>query len=209
MVRDTLGETQMGKDIDKEFEEQLGRPTTYTPPIEEAPPVRATSFDQIINSDPKETPLSWKDTNPKDKVATNRLNLALTTGALEAFASLGMTEGDAKYGGFNYMSMGVSVMTYIAAMKRHITKFEAGEWADPKTHVPHLASMAADLDIMINGFLEGTINDDRPPVQPGLIKFLADSEEIVEHLYSNFNNPEAVRWTQKMLEPKHAQNDNS
>lgn len=139
----------------------------------------------------------FKDTNPKSKAATNRLPLSLVPGSLDAFVSLGMCEGDAKYGGYNFRVKGVRVSTYLDALKRHIARFEAGEWADPETKVPHLASMGADVAIIIDGFVQENIYDDRPPAQPGLLKFLEESKSTVEHLYETFNNDENPRMTEK------------
>lgn len=139
---------------------------------------------------------NFKDTNPKSKAATYRLPLSLVPGSFIAYTCLGMTEGDAKYGGYNFRVKGVKVSTYIDALKRHIERFEAGEWIDPETHVPHLASMGADVAIIVDGFVQGNINDDRPPAQPGFLKFLDESKAVIKHLYDTFNNEANPRMTE-------------
>lgn len=145
---------------------------------------------------PKHHSIDFKDTNPKSKAATTRLDLSLVPDAGRVFAALAFTEGDAKYGGFNFRELGVKVSTYIGAAERHEVRFNAGEWADPKTGVPHISSILACWIIIADGFLQENINDDRPPTQPELLKFLADAESIVELLYKEFNNEENIRRTE-------------
>src|SRR5574341_2361077 len=114
---------------------------------------------------PSTTPKKYADmkpTNPKDRAATYRVDLSLLPTAAQVYGSLAMTEGDCKYGGYNFREAGVSVCTYIVAMKRHIEKFENGEFSDPKTKVPHLGSIIACAGIIADGFVQGNIIDDRP-----------------------------------------------
>jgi hypothetical protein len=126
-----------------------------------------------------------KDTNPKDAAATTRLDLSLFPASARAYGALAMTEGDLKYGGYNYRTAGVQVSVYYAALNRHMDKFFNGEWADPKTRVPHLANALACVAVLIDAFEQGNVNDDRPPVQDtsGL---LAGMEELVAHLQRIF-----------------------
>lgn len=104
-----------------------------------------------------------KDTNPKDAAATTRLDLSLFPDTAAAYGALALTEGDLKYGGYNYRVKGISVSTYIAALRRHTAKYFNGEWADPFTDIPHLASMLACVAIIIDCHEKGILNDDRPP----------------------------------------------
>lgn len=104
-----------------------------------------------------------KDTNPKDKVATTRLDLSLFPATAKAYGALAMTEGDLKYGGYNYRTAGVKASVYYAAANRHLDKWFNGEWADQKTEVPHLASALACIGVLIDAIECGKMNDDRPP----------------------------------------------
>ncbi len=126
-----------------------------------------------------------KDTNPKDAAATARLDLSLFPASARAYGALAMTEGDLKYGGYNYRTAGVQVSVYYAALNRHMDKFFNGEWAPADTQVPHLASALACVAVLIDSFEQGNVNDDRPPVQDyqGL---LAAFEENVAHLQKIF-----------------------
>lgn len=104
-----------------------------------------------------------KATNPKDRAATARLDLSLFPMTALAYGALGMTEGDCKYGGYNYRVGGVLCSVYIAACGRHLAKYYNGEWADKKTGVPHLASALACVAIIIDAHECGALRDDRPP----------------------------------------------
>ncbi len=61
-------------------------------------------------------------------------------------------------------------------------RYVNGEWADPKTRVPHLASVAACTAILIDGHVTETIVDDRPP-SVDLSAEIALAEEIIAHVY--------------------------
>jgi hypothetical protein len=126
-----------------------------------------------------------KPSNPKDRAAIHRLDMSLFPMSALAYGALAMTEGDCKYGGYNFRPAGVSVNTYVAGLLRHLAKFYNGEWDDAKTSVPHLASMLACVAIIVDGFEHGNIVDDRPPVQDtsGL---LTKFQSVVEHLHRIF-----------------------
>jgi hypothetical protein len=139
-----------------------------------------------------------KPTNPKDAAATTRLDLSLFPTSAVAYGALAMTEGDLKYGGYNYRDAGVCVSIYKAALDRHMAKFYNGEWADPKTKVPHLANALACVAVLIDGFEQGNVNDDRPPVQGSEIydRF----QGIVAHLQEIFPR-KAARYRATPLVP--------
>lgn len=126
-----------------------------------------------------------KPTNPKDAAATSRLDISLYPQSAICYGSLGMTEGDYKYGGYNFREAGVNVSVYISALFRHALKYYNGEWADKKTKVPHLASMNACTAILIDGHVQGNITDDRPPAVD-MAELLDEMQEIVTHLQTIF-----------------------
>lgn len=136
----------------------------------------------------------FKATNPKDRLATNRLDLSLFPDTAVCYGALGMTEGDSKYGGYNYRVGGVLFSVYYAAARRHLAKCFNGEWADKKTKVPHLASALACVAILIDAHECGVLRDDRPP-KADLDKLLADAEELVLALHTLFPNGPA-RYTE-------------
>jgi hypothetical protein len=125
--------------------------------------------------------LQTKDSNPKSAAATTRLDVSLFPQTAIAYGALGMTEGDYKYRGYNYRKDGVRVSTYISALNRHMFKFYNGEDADQTTGVPHLASMIACIAILIDGFVQENITDDRPP-SVDVAGLLEECSGIVENL---------------------------
>lgn len=128
-----------------------------------------------------------KDTNPKDRMATTRLDLSLFPATARAYGALAMTEGDLKYGGYNYRVIGVKASVYYAAANRHLDKWFNGEWIDPKTGVPHLASALACIGILIDAIECEKLNDDRPP-KCNMTTLLNDMEHKVAHLQKLFPN---------------------
>lgn len=104
-----------------------------------------------------------KPTNPKDAAATTRLDLSLFPATARAYGALALTEGDLKYGGFNWRDAGVMASIYYAACGRHLDKWFNGEESDPTTGVPHLANAIACLAVLIDAVEKGNLNDDRPP----------------------------------------------
>lgn len=150
---------------------------------------RKEEEDKILYQSPPRKP-ETKSSNPKDRAATARLDISLFPQSAIIYGALGMTEGHCKYGGYNYRAVGVSVSTYIAALKRHTFKFYNGQWADPETGVPELASMLSCVAIIIDGFTQGNIIDDRPQNQE-IGKLLKEFEGKVKFLQQLFpNGPE-------------------
>lgn len=137
-------------------------------------------------------------TNPKDRCASNRIDLSLFPPSARAYGALGMTEGDLKYGGYNYRVAGVKASVYYAAAGRHLDRWFNGEDVDPKTKVPHLASALACIAILIDGTEQGNLNDDRPPEQPS--DLYERLESAVGHLRSTFPRA-SQRYTNAFTEP--------
>jgi hypothetical protein len=126
-----------------------------------------------------------KPTNPKDRIATNRLDLSLFPDTAVIYGALGMTEGDCKYGGYNYRVAGVLASVYYAAARRHLSKWFNGQDIDPKTKVPHLASALSCLAVLVDAIECNALKDDRPP-RVDLDALLTKLEENVEHLHKTF-----------------------
>lgn len=135
--------------------------------------------------------------NPKDIIGQTKLSLDLVPDSLVTYAALAFTEGALKYGRYNWRITGVRVSVYISALRRHISKYMAGEWADPDTQVPHLASALACIGIILDAQLSGKLNDDRPPTQ-WIFNNLLDEKgkEILAHLKELYKdkNPHQYTW---------------
>jgi hypothetical protein len=126
-----------------------------------------------------------KPTNPKDAIAVTKLPLHLVPSTVPIYAALAFAEGAAKYGAFNWRAAGVRDSVYRSALERHLFKYANGEWADPKTGVPHLASIIACAGIILDAKLCGKLTDDRPPPAP--VSALVDAmEEDVRRIFGMF-----------------------
>lgn len=109
--------------------------------------------------------------------------MGIVPASVTAYASLAWLEGKVKYGGVNWRNAGVRASIYLDAMQRHFAKYnDGGEWADPETHVPHLASIIACAGIILDAQLAGKLTDDRPKSQPELPKLIDELSEVVAHL---------------------------
>ena len=126
-----------------------------------------------------------KPTNPKDRAATNRLDLSLFPATARAYGALGMVEGDCKYGGYNYRVGGVLASVYYAAAGRHLDKWFNGEECDFKSGVPHLASAIACIAVLVDAVECGVLKDDRPP-SVDMADLLNRFEQKVKHLHAIF-----------------------
>lgn len=137
---------------------------------------------------------SNKDTNPKDAIANNKAQLHLVPDSLNVYASLSFTEGAAKYGAYNWRVAGVRASVYKSAAERHLSKYWNGEWADPHTGVPHLASVIACCAIILDAGLCNKLTDDRPPRAdiPGLMD---EVEDAVAHIRKTFAHKNPHHYT--------------
>lgn len=122
-----------------------------------------------------------KPTNPKDMAVINKLDLSLVPPSAIAYLALAFTEGDVKYGGFNWREAGVLASVYDGALLRHRGQWKDGEWADQKTKVPHLASVMACCAIILDAERCGKLKDDRPP-KLDFTKLLDELVDIAKHL---------------------------
>lgn len=122
-----------------------------------------------------------KPSNPKEAIGDSKLNLSLVPDTVNLYLATAFTEGALKYGSYNWRAAGVRASTYIAANRRHVSKWWNGEDFDPKTKVHHLANAMACLGIILDAEAVGLLTDDRPPKAEvsGLIEKL---EATVAHL---------------------------
>jgi hypothetical protein len=141
-----------------------------------------------------------KATNPKDDIGGKKLPLDLVPDSLVCYAAMSFLEGALKYGKFNWRIAGVRASIYIAAMRRHIAKFVAGEWADPVTRIPHLASVIACAGIILDAQLCDKLVDDRPPMHPtpelidGMIKHIDHLKQLFDGHNPHQNTIEDSIW---------------
>lgn len=101
-------------------------------------------------------------TNPKDAAATGKLPLDLWPATASAMGSIAMLNGSLKYGRANWRTDPIRASVYVAACQRHLAAWYDGEDADEEG-VPHLASILANIAVMVDALAANTLIDDRPP----------------------------------------------
>lgn len=139
-------------------------------------------------------PVGVEESNPKDAAASTRLDLSLFPASARAYGALAFTEGDLKYGGYNWRVAGVKPSVYVAAAGRHLDKYWNGEDVDPVTGVPHLAYAEACIAVVIDAIESDKLVDDRPPKQSAAL--YKRFEEIIKKLQSLIPR-RTVRYTEK------------
>ena len=72
-----------------------------------------------------------------------------------------MADGAAKYGIRNYVESSVSARVYVAAMRRHLAAWLAGEDCAQDSGLHHLAHVGANIHILFAAMEEGNLLDDR------------------------------------------------
>lgn len=136
--------------------------------------------------------------NPKDAIGASKLAMDLVPDSALVIMTLAFAEGMFKYGRFNWRAFPVRFSVYDAAAMRHRAKLRAGEWADPKTKVPHIGSMMACYAIVNDARVQGTLIDDRPPAQPALLAEIDKVDmEIQNAMKKIFKNFKPKHWTLK------------
>lgn len=135
-----------------------------------------------------------KETNPKDAIGSAKLHVGLVPDTLVVFAAMAFTEGAAKYGRFNWRVAGVRASIYHDALRRHLAKWWNGEDRDPETGVPHLASVAACVAILVDANAVGKLTDDRPPAVP-LGGEIAQAETVAVAVKARFAEHSPKQWT--------------
>lgn len=140
--------------------------------------------------------MSTKPTNPKDLIGTNKLPLHLFPATAIAVGCLAFLNGMLKYGWRNWLTCGVRCSIYLAALKRHIARFEEGEECDEEG-VPHLASMLACIGIIIDARTAGKLTDDRPISNPGYSRLVDDLTPIVEQLRKRHEDKNPIQHTKE------------
>jgi hypothetical protein len=133
-------------------------------------------------------------TNPKDMIGATKLPLGLIPDTVDVYAAMAFAEGASKYGAFNWRAAGVRFSIYLEALRRHCIRLSNGEWEDPKTRVPHLASIIACAGIIADAKLCGNLIDDRPP-SVDMKPLIEVSEEVTKHVRTINADKTPHHWT--------------
>ena len=104
-----------------------------------------------------------KEPNPKDIVGGKKASLSGLAWQVIFEVGLAMMEGARKYGKHNWRAAPVVGSVYFDAVLRHICDWWEGQDIDPASGVSHLSKAMADLMILRDAQIQGTLIDDRPP----------------------------------------------
>jgi len=141
---------------------------------------------------PKPGDAQWKDNNPKAAFGAAKVGIDYLSLPVLFEQAIGMMAGGYKYGAHNYLEAPPSVMTYVAALFRHVGAFVGGEEFDPHAgegvQVHHLVAGMNCLHVIRAAMIHGKFVDDRPPkMPPGFIDSLSASVVALQR-----NNPDPV-----------------
>lgn len=120
--------------------------------------------------------------NPKQIHGAASLPLSLAPDSAVAYMALGLYEGWLKYGNVNFRAAPVEAMTYVHALKRHVSKWTEGEECDPVTGVPHLANALSCLAIIVDAKTHGSLIDNRPLSNAGYSALIGELTQKMRHL---------------------------
>jgi hypothetical protein len=101
--------------------------------------------------------------NPKDVAARGKVQLDSLPSGGAIHTALAIQNGADKYGAFNWRETPIEAMTYIHALKRHVTAWIDGEDCAADSGIHHLGHAAATLMILMDAMECGTLKDNRPP----------------------------------------------
>ena len=109
-----------------------------------------------------ESPLDDKiGVDPKGAVGALKAPLHLNPPAGSEEQAKAHRLGAEKYGPFNWRQNKVELLTYIAALKRHIDRIMDGEDIDPESGAHHLGHVMAGSAIVLDAQRHGMLIDNR------------------------------------------------
>lgn len=151
----------------------------------------SSTFNQL-----KEYDMDTKPTNPKDQVGVRKVSLGRVSSVVLMEMSLGMLEGDRKYGGHNYRKAGVLASVYYDATMRHLMAWWEGEDQDTASGLSHITKALSSLAVLRDAMHNNKLSDDRPPkLEDGWIEELNKKASEIIDKYPNRVKP----FTQKEL----------
>jgi hypothetical protein len=117
--------------------------------------------------------------NPKTAAAAKKLALHLVPPAATALTADTMEEGADKYGAYNFRDVPVKISVYVAAIKRHVAAYEAGDDVDrdSKRGNTNLGAILACAAILADATAHGNLVDDRAKSPGTAALFYAKKEK--------------------------------
>ncbi len=122
------------------------------------------------------------ESNPKDLAGQKKPNLSLLPPVASAHIALAMMDGAIKYNAWNWREKPISLLEYIAAIKRHCDDILAGETFASDSGILHLAHIGATTNILIDAYYAGVLKDDRPKFNDEIAKGMDAAEQFVKDI---------------------------
>lgn len=132
-------------------------PISYIPPPKKKPSTRTPG----LRVDPSE------GINPKDLIGANKIDLTLIPPIALQHLAAALTDGDLKYGAYNWRVKPVQARTYVAAAIRHLQDWLEGEEYAQDSLAHHLGHTMACCAILLDASAMGHLVDNRPLANPG------------------------------------------
>lgn len=119
--------------------------------------------------------MTTKPVDPKQACATKKMTFDSITTTLQLIVSAAAQSGADKYGKWNWLALEdgtMSVMTYINAVQRHLTLYQAGQDYTSDTGIHNLDSIICGLSVVRDAMLFGKVRDDRVKLSDKQIEIL-------------------------------------
>lgn len=134
--------------------------------------------------------MDTEESNPKDLVGSKKVSLSRVSSVVLMEMSLGMLEGDRKYGGHNYRVAGVMASVYYDATMRHLMAWWEGEETDSASGLSHISKALSSLAVLRDAIHNNKMNDDRPPkLEDGWIDELNKKAALIIEKYPDRVKP--------------------
>ena len=133
-------------------------------------------------------PVSDGPVNPKNKYGAAKPAVSAIPPVAVLVMGQAFSEGERKYGHFNWRQNPVPLRTYYDACQRHLMAFMDGQDNDPDTGINHLGMAMASLGIILDSMHQGTLADNRNSMKgtsPEWIK--ANTKPLTEPITASFD----------------------
>jgi len=118
-------------------------------------------------------------TNPKDQYGARKAPLSLVPPVALAHEAHAMSDGEDKYGAYNWREEQVGARVYVDACRRHLDAWFEGEETASDSGVHHLGHARACLAILLDAQAFGNLVDDRPQANPAYARVMEELREKI------------------------------
>ena len=135
-----------------------------------------------------------KSSNPKDLAAVTRVPMHLWPMTATVHGCVGIYEGMRKYGYYNWRHDKVSIMTYVAALQRHLFRYVGGQWTNKDSGATELGHILACAAILVDAHESGQVIDDRPIAGPDVERLMEQMGKVVEEMAERHKDKHPVHY---------------